>query len=381
MAGKGSPSLSSDKGFIKYIRGNIGNLALCLLLAYSGLLLLVEVRNRMQKREGNDVTSTISTLDDVRDKGGDHDADSTNDNSQTKCRPSVYDWGREDRKHAKVLSDRKEFFKLLQIGGHRKEGLVSIENPQTLILHAFQPSMSCADLQRYGGVADGGKVLCEAQRLLRSSTNPEEECVVYSFGVGYDCKFEMDLLNDFPSCTIHMFDPSVAMERFIKSHCWQSQVHFYPWGLRGEAVLVNGDVAPPKPRKSKTKPVESPMAPLLRNKTGFYTLPRIMSELGHTGIKLHLLKMDIEGGEFDSLLYLLAPQNKKLMFDVNLFLMELHNAPPGYQEKLMSELEANDMRLYYAERNAYYPKSLIELAMLNSTALRLLDTGQATGEF
>ena len=353
---------SNGSSAVKYLKGNVGSVAIGLLLVYCCVLILTEVNTRYFNYD----PQAAKRSKDGAGPGRDHLADEA-----MPCRHSVYDWEREDSRHAKVLAARRQFYKELQIGKHRKGGPASAEGLQTLVLHGFQVSTSCADIQRFGGVADGGKVLCEARRLLDS-----DDCLVYSFGVGYNCDFEMELLAEFPRCSIHMFDPSTAMKGFIAKHCSLPQIHFYPWGLRGDAVLPDGNIAPPVPKMAGERE-DVPMAPLRTNQTGFYSLPRLQAELGHVGRKIHLLKMDIEGGEFDSLLYLMAPQNKAIMFNTNLLALELHQAPTGYQERLVSELEVNDMRLYYSERNAYFPATLAEIAFLNSTALREIDTGGA----
>eukprot|EP00117_Sycon_ciliatum_P000479 scpid49774/ scgid6525/ len=363
---------TGSSGFMNTLRSNAINAILLLLIAYYGVSLLLEIGKSSKAKGG---ASRISTGEPTA-KDLDTKVVTASDESSGKppgCKKSVYDWEREDWRHQKVLDDRKAYYREVSIGTHNKMlGGVS-SSLQSLILHGFQPSMSCADLQRYGGVQDGGKVLCEATRLL----NTKEECIVYSFGVGFDCKFEVSLLEAFPDCTVHMFDPSVSMSKFVDSHCSVGGANFYPWGVKGEKLLPSGDVPPPSMRPTTAAGSEQQSAPTLpplsRFKSGYYSLPRIMQHLGHTGRKIQMIKMDIEGGEFDSLMYLMAPQNKHIMFNTNLISLEVHEAPPGYQERLISELEARHMRLYYVERNPYYPSVLAEVAMVNSTALRLLD--------
>ena len=278
----------------------------------------------------------------------------------TMRRRPIYNWEREDRRHEGIVRNRELFFNGVRSGMYTKNKV----DPRSLFLHGMQATMSCADMQRYGGVADGGKVLCEAHRLLGAST----DCLIYSFGVGNDCKFEMDLASQFPTCTFHLFDPSLGMGDFVSGSCISPQVQFHPWGVRGHPSKQHG--LPPAPPKFSLLPDTSHPS---QTKRGFHTLPRIMSSLGHSGRKLHLLKMDVEGDEFNALFDVISPLVEDRL-NINLLQVELHNKmPPGYYERLITDLEARDLRLYFTERNPYYPDRLMEVAMINATSLKTVD--------
>ncbi|CAH1802560.1 unnamed protein product [Owenia fusiformis] len=112
---------------------------------------------------------------------------------------------------------------------------------------------------------------------------PKVPCIVYAFGVGYIWHFEDDFAKR--GCQVFAFDPSMKTE----SHKRRENLWFYNIGLDG----VDSDNFTPRVdyyvRKSKifTWKVR--------------TLKSIMKMLGHTNKTIDVLKMDIEGYEFDAL--------------------------------------------------------------------------------
>jgi FkbM family methyltransferase len=125
-----------------------------------------------------------------------------------------------------------------------------------------------------------------------------EQSVVYSFGVGEDISFDLELIRHF-RLHVHAFDPSPRSIQWIGQQKIESEFHFYPYGL----ACNDGHV-------SFQEPDEPGIHSLRLNRflqeqgTARNTmelpvqrLRTIMQELGHT--KIDLLKMDIEGAEYE----------------------------------------------------------------------------------
>lgn len=115
----------------------------------------------------------------------------------------------------------------------------------------------------------------------------------YSFGVGEDITFDLDLIERF-GCVVHGFDPT---PRAIAYGTKQAQEHanfyFHPYGLWSE----NKDMRFYNPEKSE---YASYSILNLRHKDDYIiapckTLQTLMHELEHK--QIDLIKMDIEGAE------------------------------------------------------------------------------------
>ena len=102
------------------------------------------------------------------------------------------------------------------------------------------------------------------------------------------------------------------------------------------------------------------------------TLTELMKQHGHAGRTLNLLKMDIEGSEYNALEYYM--NSAQTAFPrVHLLLMEIHNlAESSIRErlkKLIVWLESLGLSVYYVERNPYFPMTGAEIALVNRSLL------------
>lgn len=121
------------------------------------------------------------------------------------------------------------------------------------------------------------------------------DSVVYSFGVGTDISFDLEMIRRF-GMTVHAFDPTPRSIAWIRSQRPLERFIFHDYGIGGQ----DGKAAfyPPNSdcfvsysvfsRGSVTSPVVE--APICR-------LCTIVKALGHT--KIDVLKMDIEGAEYE----------------------------------------------------------------------------------
>lgn len=120
----------------------------------------------------------------------------------------------------------------------------------------YEPTFSCRFEQRLGNNGDGGKWICDVYQLRTRS-----KCLVYSFGSNGEFSFENETKRVLPNCEIHTFDKKIFK---CSNFC-----HFH------QVQLGNH-------RDSRTK-----------------SLRMIMKELKHQHRYLDILKIDVEGAEFD----------------------------------------------------------------------------------
>jgi hypothetical protein len=178
-----------------------------------------------------------------------------------------------------------------------------------------RPSFYCPhDLERVGTLGDGGKIVCGMTRYERecpgpaSDTNLAQELIVYSFGVSGDSSFEAALLQSTNS-RIWGYDYSVDS--------WAKEVS------RDNPFAHFNKVAIDKVTDRNRNPLAS-------------TIRDLMKANGHSYVDL--VKMDIEGAEFDALTSLIesvreeqgAGGNATLPFGQLLVEIHFMDAPPGF---------------------------------------------------
>ncbi|KAF9438310.1 hypothetical protein BGZ76_008698 [Entomortierella beljakovae] len=126
-------------------------------------------------------------------------------------------------------------------------------------------SFNCPhEIQRVGPLSDGGKWICG---MSLYEEHPRAKCVMYSFGVNHETRFEGEML-DRTDCEIFAYDASVK-EMGVEAQGPRS--HFKPYFVGRED-------------KTDEKGVE------------WRTLRTLMKENGHDWIDI--LKVDIEGSEY-----------------------------------------------------------------------------------
>jgi FkbM family methyltransferase len=125
-------------------------------------------------------------------------------------------------------------------------------------------------------------------------TGLSKESVVYSFGVGTDISFDLELIKLF-GVRVHAFDPTPRAIAWVRSQNLPEEFIFHDYGIGGHdgsevfcppeqpgyvsySVLPRGGAAAPL--------VEAPV----------HRLTTIMNMLGHG--RVDVLKMDIEGAEY-----------------------------------------------------------------------------------
>ena len=122
--------------------------------------------------------------------------------------------------------------------------------------------------------------------------------VIYSFGVGEDVSFDLQLMERF-GLEIHAFDPSPRSIEWVRQQDLGEGFHFHPFGLAGsDGNRIFSEPEEPgihslkmiEDREGKEEGRSTMELPVER-------LSTIMQKLGHK--RIDLLKMDIEGSEYE----------------------------------------------------------------------------------
>ncbi len=181
---------------------------------------------------------------------------------------------------------------------------------QWLRWHGIVEERACPWLEL--GVARG------AWRLCPEGLNAES--VVYSFGVGTDISFDLALIGRF-GATVHAFDPTPVAKRWLESQSLPAQFVYHDCGIAAYDGRQDFH-APKNPDSAHFSPVPRYRgAPGPRLAAPVKTLRTIMAGLGHA--RLDVLKLDIEGGEYDVLANVLAD-----LIPIRQLLIEFHHNFP-----------------------------------------------------
>lgn len=195
------------------------------------------------------------------------------------------------------------------------------------------PAFNCPhDVERIGRIGDGGKWICG---MTRYEANKDRPCVVYSFGVNDDSSFENALLGR-TNCEIWGYDYTVDAWGNQLHESYRPRTHFLRVGISG---VTNETRTPP-----------------------FYSVKDLMRQNGHEYIDI--MKMDIEGSEFDALTALLAAYfDADVELPVGQLLVEIHMREPKEDDMFTlprnvdewvgfwQGLEAKGLRIFGVEPN------------------------------
>jgi len=146
------------------------------------------------------------------------------------------------------------------------------------------------------------------------------DAVVYSFGVGEDITFDLALIERF-GVTVHAFDPTPRVREFLARTRIPEQFQMHYCGLA--ATDGERDFNPPENIAHVSHTVlDRPVTRDRAIRVPFKRLRSIMQELGHE--RIDVLKMDIEGAEYEVIDDLLA-----CGIEVGQLLVEFHHHLPG----------------------------------------------------
>ncbi|CAL1528074.1 unnamed protein product [Lymnaea stagnalis] len=191
------------------------------------------------------------------------------------------------------------------------------------------PQTTCNKVVRMGKITDGGWELCD-DPLYRPIPG---DCLVYSYGINFDFSFDTDMSKY--GCTVHAFDPSMKTVPNI----FGGNIYFHATGVAAKNGTINGPDA-----------------------TGIWQLHTVKEhrDQHHHSIgqrQLDILKMDVEGYEYESLM--LALEDGSLS-DVRQLAFETHvtfvSGDPTQEDYikflgLLRSVYHHGFRIYLTHRN------------------------------
>ncbi|KAH7882564.1 methyltransferase domain-containing protein [Phlebopus sp. FC_14] len=234
---------------------------------------------------------------------------------------------RSEHVYSRVIANRKEMIQ--KYGPTPKDILMFPPDkepwPAYTVWNFFPPSFHCPhELERIGALGDGGKWACGMSRLEH-----KHKCLIYTFGMNYETSFEAELLERTRYCEVWGYDyRSNSFGSDIKSN---PRANFFSYGL------ANIDAHGP------------------HDEHQLYTLKSLLEMNGHDHIDV--LKIDIEGWEFEVLTQILQPyvaSGEPLPFGQ--LILEIHTWEKGFEEFLpwWEMLEAAGLRPFMMEVNLVY---------------------------
>ena len=172
------------------------------------------------------------------------------------------------------------------------------------IFDPFEPTWPCPDLQMVPwNLTRSGSIqwhtwMC-GLRTLKMANTQAEGCLIYSFGArGGDYSWECEMSEWLPLCELHIFDPTLANSGSASASMrrrWGDR--FHEIGLAATRhSRANGGMGGTIGSTSTSRlglgaQVDGAGRPML-------PLVEIMASLGHTGRRIHYLKVDIDGEEW-----------------------------------------------------------------------------------
>jgi FkbM family methyltransferase len=169
------------------------------------------------------------------------------------------------------------------------------------------------------------------------------DSVVYSFGVGDNVAWDLAMIERF-SCTVHAFDPTPRAIDWVRSQRLPASFWFHPVGLA--AFDGTQRFLPPAATDDVNfRPTADPLA--IAVPASVRRLSTIARELGHDCIDV--LKLDIEGGEYDVLPDLLrhGPRPTQLLLE---FHHGQHGVPFAATRAAIAQLRAERYRILHVSR-------------------------------
>ena len=121
--------------------------------------------------------------------------------------------------------------------------------------------------------------------------------VIYSFGVGNNIAWDLEMIEHY-GVELHAFDPTPRSVDWIGEQSLPEGFHFHPVGLCGFDGL-SGFVVPRREHQFNYSSIGSEVGPGEKINCPVKRLANLQTELAHDVIDV--LKMDIEGGEMQSL--------------------------------------------------------------------------------
>lgn len=205
----------------------------------------------------------------------------------------------------------------------------------------YKPTWNCLAKERVGELFDGGKWHCNIGALAKLP-----KCVIYSFGSNADVGYETAISNR-TSCEIHVFDPTIPKDKV--QPLLPAGTKFHEIGLAGHTGIIDYDGGG-------------------LYKSGRYrvsTVQDIMERLGHA--KINVLKIDIEGAEYDTIEALAKSGVLAHIFDE--VFIEFHWRNLSATVQTFNYMMGAGFRIFSQEPNLFFreqPSAGIEYSFIHS---------------
>lgn len=147
--------------------------------------------------------------------------------------------------------------------------------------------------------------------------NLNKDSIVYSFGIGEDISFDLEIFKRH-QCTIFGFDPTPKSIRWVQTQDLPPRFNFLPFGIApqsGETEFYlpqNQEYVSGSILKNQNVDAKKSIKVMMKS------FADIIKDLGHT--KIDILKMDIEGAEYD-----VIPEILKMDVVIDQILLEFHH--------------------------------------------------------
>ena len=147
-----------------------------------------------------------------------------------------------------------------------------------------------------------------------------KDSIVYSFGVGEDASFDLALINKF-NLTVHAFDPTPKSIEWVGKKNFSNRFVMHEYGIADFDGVVSFN-PPENPDHVSHTILDRPSTNENSISVPVYSLRTIMNKIGHS--KIDILKMDVEGAEYDVI-------NELCKSDIRpkQLLVEFHHRFPG----------------------------------------------------
>jgi len=185
-------------------------------------------------------------------------------------------------------------------------------------------------IERHGSVYGGWNIIANSLK---------KESVVYSFGIGKDISFDLSIIEQY-CCNLYAFDPTPEVIGWLKNKQLPQQFKFNPMAIAdhdGSLTFytpeIEGHISHTEVPSEKSKAVE----------VACKKISTITKELGSS--QIDLLKMDVEGFEYDILRNMIEEKiiPKQLLVEFHHFFASRSNADT---EQTIAFLEKNGYRLF-----------------------------------
>jgi len=165
--------------------------------------------------------------------------------------------------------------------------------------------------------------------------------IVYSLGVGRNISFDIAMIEKY-QLHVYAFDPTPHSIEWVKSRTVPEHFHFFDYGIAsfdGTAMLYDN------PKHNSQSILRRPKGKETGLEVQFHTLKTVMETLGHK--KIDILKMDIEGAEYEVLDNVLSSDIK-----VDQLLVEFHHnkfrdIKVSDTKRIIGKLYKNNFRIFY----------------------------------